>query len=128
MTAAPRRVPPRRRSGRVVLALDAARVERALAQRTRYRYVQPRVARQGAGWRVFSPNCSRSVDPAGGEIPIAWLEPMAVGAEGGAPARQRWRLHAHNHGLGQWVTIAEGLTLEDALARLCQDPLGLFWP
>jgi hypothetical protein len=108
-----------------VRALDARRIERALARRARYRYVQPRVVahgeRQGGGWTIVSPNCSRNIDPEGGDIPIAWFEPAA-----GTPAL--WRLHSRNHAGACWVLQAEGLTLDQALARVCSDPLGMWWP
>jgi hypothetical protein len=35
----------------------------------------PRVLREGLGWKVVSPNCSRNIDREGGEIDIAWLVP-----------------------------------------------------
>jgi hypothetical protein len=101
-----------------VLALDRARIERALDARSRYRYVQPRVEPEGAGWKVLSPNCSRSIDAAGGEIAIAWLESDGAG---------HWVLHARDHRRACWVLDATGLTLDQALARLCTDPLGRFW-
>ncbi|HYN58969.1 MAG TPA: hypothetical protein VET87_05360 [Rubrivivax sp.] len=104
-----------------VTALDAARIERALARRTRYRYVQPRVRSQGAGWRIVSPNCSRQIDPGGGEIDIAWFEPSPR-----LPAL--WRLHRRDHGRACWVLQTDGLTLADALAQVCSDPLGVYWP
>jgi hypothetical protein len=108
-----------------VLTLDVVRIERALAGRARYRYVQPRVQAApralGLGWTIASPNCSRQIDPDGGDIDIAWFEP-ATGQPG------RWRLHRRDHAQGQWVLQAEGLTLEQALAQVCADPLGVWWP
>lgn len=101
-----------------VLALDRARIARALSRRARYRYVRPRVEREGLGWKVVSPNCSRSVDPAGGEIGIAWLVPASQG---------RWLLHARDHAQGCWVLKAAGLRLDEALRRLCADPQREFW-
>jgi hypothetical protein len=107
-----------------VLQLDLARIERALAQRTRYRYVQPRVERAGAGWKIVSPNCSRNVDPSGGEIDIAWFQPnAAIGADG-----PRWQVHARDHATGCWTLQAHGLTLTEALALVCADPLRVYWP
>lgn len=126
--------PPRRRRGgtargrapgagattalNAVVDLMAARIERALAMRTRYRYVTPRVQREGAGWAVFSPNCSRNVRPDGGEIAIAWLLPVDAGL---------WRLHARDHAGGTWRIEAAGLPLDDALASLCADTARVFW-
>lgn len=101
-----------------VVALDRARIARALAQRERYRYVRPRVEREGPGWKVVSPNCSRSVDPAGGEIGIAWLVPASHG---------KWLLHARDHAQACWVLKAAGLRLDEALRRLCSDPDREFW-
>lgn len=120
-----RPAPARRRARPLgtVSALDALRIERALAQRTRYRYVQPSVMAQseGKGWVIASPNCSRNIDPEGGVIAIAWLEPLP-----GEPAR--WRLHRREHAQAGWVLHADGLPLQQALAAVCSDPLGVWWP
>jgi hypothetical protein len=112
-----RRAPPASR-GKVV-AFDQARIERALVKRQRYRYVQPRVEREGTGWKVVSPNCSRNIDPNGGEIPVAWFEPLGDG---------RWALHSHDHARKAWCTEASAIALDDAIERVCADPLGRFWP
>lgn len=101
-----------------VVALDAVRILQALAQRERYKYVMPRIEPEGEGWKVVSPNCSRNVDPAGGEIDIAWLEP-GPGAT--------WALHGRDHRAGRWVAKARGLTLADALALLCADTAREYW-
>ena len=77
----------------VAWSLDRARIARALARRQRYKYVKPHVEREGLGWKVVSPNCSRSVDAAGGEIAIAWLVPGSNG---------QWLLHARDHAQGCW--------------------------
>jgi hypothetical protein len=95
------------------------RIEAALAGRVRYRYVVPRVEAEGDGWKIVSPNCSRSVDRAGGEISIAWLQPAGLG---------RWRLHAFDHRHGGWQPRADALALDAALAHLCADPLAEYWP
>lgn len=102
-----------------VADLVQARIERALAGRVRYRYVRPRVEREGGGWTIVSPNCSRQIDPAGGDIPIAWLVP----APGGL-----WLLHARDHAQGCWRPEVAGLSLAEALQRLCTDPLRIYWP
>jgi hypothetical protein len=108
-----------------VRSLDVMRIERALARRARYHYVKPRVQAQpsghGRGWTIVSPNCSRNIDPDGGDIHIAWFEPTA-----GRPGE--WRLHRRDHGQARWVLQAAGLTLEHALAQVCNDPLGVWWP
>ena len=113
---AARRVRPR--AGGVVVALVARRIERALAARTRYKYVRPRVEAEGAGWKIVSPNCSRNIDPDGGEIDIAWFVP-AAGA--------RWDLHARDHAAAAWRLTAAGVTLDDALARVCADAAREYW-
>ncbi len=99
--------------------LDRRRIERALAKRARYRYVQPSVQRGAdSSWVVHSPCCSRNVDPTGGVIPIAWLVPH----DGG------WTLHAHDHSQGRWVAHQVSRQLTDLLDELCADPLRVFWP
>lgn len=102
-----------------VFSFERARIERALPQRHRYRYVQPRVEAEGAGWKVVSPNCSRSIDPEGGEIDIVWFEPQPGGL---------WRLHARDHATACWRPTAEGLSLDQAIERVLADPVGAYWP
>lgn len=99
-----------------VLDLDLARIERALARRERYRYVQPTVLRDGAGFRVVSPNCSRSVDEHGGEIEIARLE----------PTREGWVLMSRDHDRHEWRVNATG-ALPRLLRLLAADPSREFW-
>lgn len=133
-----------------VLDLDLVRIVRALAGRARYRYVQPRVACEGGGWVVYSPNCSRQVDPAGGEIAIALFLPQAgaqaacAAAAAGAtspavgsippaprtnpPGDPAWAVYARHHRRQQWVLQAEGLSLDAAAARVSDDPTGVYWP
>ena len=113
-----RRRPPAAPAGRVV-DLVQARIEHALASRERYRYVHPRVLREGAGWTIVSPNCSRNIDPQGGNIKIAWLVPVNEGL---------WLLHARDHLRGCWRLVAAGLSLSEALQRICDDPLRVYWP
>jgi hypothetical protein len=113
---------------RSLLAPELQHIVQALAGRTRYRYVQPLVQAmppaQGAGWVIVSPNCSRQIDPAGGHIPIAWLEPSHAEVQ----ADTLWLLHARDHALQRWVSEAGAMSLDDALQCICQDPLGRFWP
>lgn len=97
---------------------EGLRILVALGARQRYRYVTPRVEREGPGWKIVSPNCSRNVDVTGGEIDIAWLVPCNEG---------RWLLHARDHVHGCWVVKAADLTLGDALARVCADPAREYW-
>ena len=111
-------LPPFQHGAGQVVTLDRLRIERGIGRRGRYRYVVPRVEREGLGWKVVSPNCSRNVDPLGGEIDIAWLVPTSDG---------RWLLHARDHAQGCWQLRGAGLTLADALARLCEDPAREFW-
>lgn len=113
-----RRRPHAAPSGGKVVELDPARILRALAQRQRYKYVQPCVLREGAGWKIVSPNCSRNIDSAGGQIDIAWL--VASGAGG-------WLLHARDHAQGCWMLKASGVTLADALSRICADTGREYW-
>lgn len=109
--------PPSGEPGARLLSLDARRIENALARRCRYKYVQPRVAREGLGWQVLSPNCSRNIDPQGGEIPIAWLVPDANGT---------WLLYARHHAQDCWQLRQQG-TLPALLDRLSADPDREFW-
>jgi hypothetical protein len=103
----------------VVTDLARVRIERALLTRERYKYVRPRVERESPGWAIFSPNCSRNVDPQGGEIAIAWLVPANEGL---------WLLHARDHARGCWRLEAAGLPLDEALRQLCEDPQRRYWP
>lgn len=95
------------------------RIERALRQRERYRYVQPSVQCVEDGWLVTSPCCSRNVDPAGGEISIAWLQRTADGG---------WAIYACDHQQGEWVLHAEHARLQPLLHALCTDTGRTFWP
>ena len=113
-----RRRPPAAQCAGNVVELDPARILRALARRQRYKYVQPRVEREGRGWKIVSPNCSRNIDSAGGEIAIAWLVPDDAGG---------WQLHARDHRQGCWVLKTSGVTLADALSRICADPGREYW-
>ena len=93
------------------------RVLRALRNRRRYRYVRPEVRPRDEGFVVVSPCCSRNVDPQGGVIDIAWIEPLG----------NEWRLHHRDHATGRWATSAEG-ALPRLLELLCADPERVFWP
>lgn len=104
-------------AGTQVVSLDVRRIEKALTQRTRYKYVQPRVEREGLGWKVCSPNCSRNIDPQGGEIDIAWLVPAKDGG---------WRLYARDHVQDCWKLREQGM-LPALLVLLTSDPAREFW-
>lgn len=95
------------------------RLQRALRQRARYRYVKPRVLREGESFRIQSPCCSRNVDASGGVIDIALLVPNAA---------QRWCLCARDHAQGTWVARVQDEPLDTVLERLCVDPERQFWP
>lgn len=106
------------------------RLERALRQRVRYRYVRPRVLREGERFRIQSPCCSRNVDPSGGLIDIALLVPRLAPASANPAAQvlQGWRLCARDHVQGIWVPQLENETLDALLDVLCRDQKRLFWP
>ena len=107
-----------------VCVLDRVRIEVALEGRSRYKYVSPKVLREGLGWKVISPNCSRNVDKAGGAIDIAWLVPTQP-PDSGLPAA--WLLHARDHAAGTWVLKLRAATLAEALERLVRDEQREFW-
>jgi len=119
MTAlkAPRRAGPSR-GGPPVPSISARRIHNALKARARYKYVQPRVEPEGRGWKVVSPNCSRNIDPQGGEIDIAWLLPDSEGGQ--------WLLYARDHAEQAWCLRQQG-SLPALLERLCADPGREFW-
>lgn len=95
------------------------RLQRALRQRVRYRYVRPSVLREGESFRIQSPCCSRNVDASGGVIDIALLVPSAA---------QRWCLCARDHANGTWVTRFKDEPLDTVLDLLCVDHERQFWP
>jgi hypothetical protein len=97
----------------------AEQIAGALTQRVRYRYVQPRVEGADAHWIIFSPCCSRNIDPEGGEIPIARLE---------QPEPQRWQLHAMDHASHHWRLHSESHDLLELLDLMCLDTHREFWP
>lgn len=99
--------------------VDRKRIERALAQRMRYRYVSPLVRSTADGYRIESPCCSRNIDRSGGVIDIALLR---YRSESGA-----WQLYRKDHDQEQWVLDGEYGTLTAVLARLNTDPERLFW-
>jgi hypothetical protein len=107
-------------AGAALLDLDLARVQQALRGRSRYRYVQPRVLRDGPALCVRAPNCSRSVDPQGGEIEIARLEPLS-------PQRAaNWLLLSRDHERREWRVHAQG-PLPALLVLLAADASREFW-
>ena len=121
MSAAPAHLRPQGKACGVA-DLVQLRINRALAHRVRYKYVRPRVEAWAVagqqGWKIVSPNCSRQIDPAGGEIDIAWLV---------QDGERRWVAHARDHARGGWRAMDGGLSLEALLARVCADPLRVYW-
>lgn len=117
-----------------VLDLTQHRLERALRQRVRYRYVQPQVVRQGDGFRVQSPCCSRTVDPEGGLIDIALMAPCtlplptALEAGTSPPPESGWCLYAFDHARGQWVPQEQSAQIDTLLDLLCLDAQRIYWP
>lgn len=109
--------PPERQAGGEISSLDQRRIERALEARTRYKYVHPRVVREGLGWKIVSPNCSRNIDADGGEIDIAWLVPHSGG----------WLLYSRDHVQDCWRLRGQDQVLFALLAHLCADPDREFW-
>lgn len=99
--------------------LTQRRLQRALRQRVRYRYVQPKVLLEDGCYRVQSPCCSRRVDPTGGMIDIALLVPHAG---------NRWCLCSRDHASQTWVARRQSETLSAVLDLLCADPDRQFWP
>lgn len=97
-------------------------VQRVLGGRSRYRYVKPRVLREGEGVRIESPCCSRNIDRSGGVIDIALLQP------GTSHGSRGWTLFARDHAASCWAMQAEDEALQPLLALLCQDPQRVFWP
>ena len=95
------------------------RLERALRERVRYRYVQPNVQVEGDCYRIESPCCSRKVDPTGGMIDIALLVPH----EGNS-----WCLCSRDHANHSWVARAQNESLDTVLDLLCVDSDRQFWP
>ena len=110
---------PTAASPAAVSSLLLHRLERALRERVRYRYVRPVVLQEGEAWRIQSPNCSRNVDKNGGVIDIALLVPHAA---------NRWCLCARDHAAGVWVPRLQDAALDDALDALCVDSERQFWP
>ena len=99
--------------------VDRRRIERALEQRGRYRYVEPRVHDTDFGYRIESPCCSRNIDPNGGLIDIALIEY--------ADPVRLWRLYRKDHTTRQWLLHGSYDRLPDLLQHLGADPERVFW-
>jgi hypothetical protein len=98
---------------------DFRRIERALEQRRRYRYVTPTLTKTANGYRVQSPCCSRNVDPDGGLIDIALL--LFDERKG------NWRLLRKDHTVGVWELDSEFPRLAELLEHLNEDAGRSFW-
>ena len=100
--------------------VDRKRIERALDQRERYRYVTPHVIQDDEeyGYRIESPCCSRNVEPDGGIIDIALLKYL----------KPHWVLYYKDHAYSTWVLHSAVDTLSSALEILLPDEDRVFWP
>lgn len=99
--------------------VDAKRIERALTNRKRYRYVSPSVQAVEGGYLIASPCCSRNVDPDGGTVDVALLQFVEASAS--------WFLYRKDHGANEWLPYAAYDRLADLLEQLNVDPQRLFW-
>jgi len=99
--------------------IDKKRIERALVDRKRYRYVTPQVGLIDSGYVITSPCCSRNIEPNGGVIDIAMLEFLETD--------QFWRLFYKDHSAVAWVAYADYPALPPILALLREDPERRFW-
>ena len=115
-------------AGSPVSDLMIYRLERALRERVRYRYVEPLVLREGQSFRIQSPCCSRNVDPSGGLIDIALLTPSAPTAAGAGGAGVGWSLSARDHLKSVWRVCLSDAPLALLLDALCVDSERQFWP
>ena len=98
---------------------DLRRIARLLAQRVRYRYVEPEVQAIIGGYRVVSPCCSRNIDASGGTIDIARLEY--------AYQEGIWRLYHKDHQQGVWKLHSVAPILQMLITQLNEDPSRVFW-
>ena len=100
--------------------LDRKRIERALAQRERYRYVTPQVVMdfEDRAYRIESPCCSRNVEPGGGIIDIALLKYVSP----------HWLLYRKDHEYSTWVLHEVTDSLFEAMEILLPDAQRVFWP
>lgn len=99
--------------------LDKRRIERAIEQRRRYRYVSPSVVTVDGGYRIESPCCSRNVDPGGGIIDVALLNYDEQ--------RGCWRLFCKNHDSQLWELHSVHDRLHELLDGLNSDADRKFW-
>ncbi len=98
---------------------DQRRISRWLAQRLRYRYVEPEVRATADGYLIVSPCCSRNIDASGGTIDIARLEYSLP--------EKLWRLYCKDHRRGRWQRHSVAASLKVLVLLLNEDPLRVFW-
>jgi hypothetical protein len=99
--------------------LDRKRIERALEQRKRYRYVSPDVSTVADGYLIQSPCCSRNIDPDGGIVDVALL---LFDVDHGL-----WRLFCKDHEKDMWEYHSGYGRLVDLLDQLNVDSERKFW-
>jgi hypothetical protein len=99
--------------------MDRRRIERALKNRRRYRYVTPEVRPIADGYEIVSACCSRNIDPEGGMVDIARLLFRADS--------RGWELYRKDHRACQWVRHGEYPALPEILELLKEDPDRRFW-
>ncbi|POF33871.1 DUF3024 domain-containing protein [Roseibium marinum] len=98
---------------------DLRRIERALQDRVRYRYVTPAIIGVSGGYRIQAPCCSRNVDPEGGIVDIALLLFNGLNGE--------WRLFVKDHTRQSWELHSAHSRLQELLDDLKADPNRVFW-
>ncbi|MHB1677748.1 MAG: DUF3024 domain-containing protein [Sulfuriferula sp.] len=98
---------------------DLRRLTRLLAQRVRYRYVEPEVRAAVGGYLIVSPCCSRKIDANGGTIDIARLEY--------ALPEKLWRLYYKDHQMDMWKLHSVAASLKILVSSLNEDPSRVFW-
>lgn len=98
---------------------DLKRIERALEERVRYRYVTPTIVGVSGGYRIQAPCCSRNVDPDGGVVDVALM--LFDGLHG------EWRLFAKDHTRHSWEPHSTYSRLRELLDGLNADPDRAFW-
>jgi hypothetical protein len=99
--------------------LDRKRIERALKERKRYRYVSPDVRPVAGGYVIESPCCSRNIDAEGGVIDIALLHHEATSGT--------WQLFRKDHARGTWELHSVHRRLSAVTDELNADPERTFW-
>lgn len=99
--------------------IDCRRIERALLERRRYRYVRPRVVSMADGYRIEAPCCSRNIDPDGGIVDVALLFHDSD--------ERRWILFSKDHRKDSWVAHSLHPTIHGAIDIIVSDADREFW-